>query len=73
MTHGLFLFQIRSVFYQLGKEAVDMTPQEIEAYVKAELEKRAYDTYHSLMWKEAEYMALSAFADGYRHNGYSHY
>lgn len=73
MTHGLFLFQIRDVFFQLGKEHFDMKPQEIEAYVKAQLEIRAYDTYHSLMWREAKNIALAAFADGYNHNGYSHY
>lgn len=72
MTHGLFLFQIHDVFYQLGKERFDVDPQEIEAYVKAQLEEQAFDTYHSLMWREAENMALSAFRDGYRHNGYSH-
>lgn len=65
MTRGLFLFEIRPVFYQLGKETVDLKPHEIEAFVKAQLEERAFDTYHSLMWREAEYTALTAFRDGY--------
>lgn len=73
MTRGLFLFEIRPVFYQLGKETVGLKPQEIQAFVKSQLEERAFDTYHSLMWREAEQIALAAFEDGYRHNGYSHY
>jgi hypothetical protein len=72
MTHGLFLFQIPAVFYQIGKECCDLSHTEREAFVKSQLEIRAFDTYHSLMWKEAEYTALCAFEDGYRHNGYSY-
>ena len=72
MTHGLFLFEIRPAFYQLGKESYGLKPQDIESYVKEQLEIRAPDTYHSLMWREAEYTALTAFTDGYNHNGYSY-
>lgn len=70
---GLFLFEIRDVFFQLGKEHYDMNHVEREAFVKEQLEIRAYDAYHSLMWKEAENTALSAFENGYRHNGYSYH
>lgn len=73
MTHGLFLFEIRGVFYQLGKEAVSVKPHEIEAHVKALLEERAFDTYHSLLWQQAENIALDAFRDGLRHSGYGYY
>jgi len=72
MGSGLFLFEIWGVFYQIGKETVDMKPEDIEPYVKQQLETRAFDTYHSLMWKEAEYTALEAFKDGHRHNGFSY-
>jgi hypothetical protein len=69
---GLFLFEIRDVFFQLGKETVDMKQENIPTYVRQELELRAFDTYHSLLWKDAEYIALAAFRDGYSHNGYGY-
>ena len=73
MTHGLFLFEIRPAFYQLGKEATGINPfDSIEAHVKALLEKLAFDTYHSLLWKQAENIAINAFRDGLMHNGYSY-
>ena len=72
MTRGLFLFEIPAVFYQLGQQSHGMDQAKREAYVKEQLEIRAYDTYHSLMWREAERAALVAFEDGYRHNGYSY-
>lgn len=72
MGTGLFLSEIRAVFYQIGKETVGMKSEDIEPYVKQQLETRAFDTYHSLMWKEAENIALEAFKDGYRHNGFSY-
>lgn len=73
MTHGLFLFQIHDVFYRIGLETINIRPNQIDMHVKQLLEEKAYDTYHSLMWREAENIALSAFKDGYRHNGRSHY
>jgi hypothetical protein len=65
MTRGLFLFEIREVFYRLGEES-NIQPHAIEGFVKALLEERAFDTYHSLQWKEAEGIALRAFTDGYQ-------
>lgn len=71
MTHGLFLFEIPAVFYQLGKETIDMKSCDIVSFVKQQLEIRAFDTYHSLMWQQAENAAIDAFTEGYKRNGYS--